>query len=212
MNLSDYSDLLPEVQRRLKAGCEPHIMLAALRHMGREFCERTSVWVQDLPTINLVAGQTEYSVISGDMPFEIAEITGWRTRTTEDIAAGRRGQTGRLEAIEYQPATFKATFASTPSAVAVTGGLIFAAKLLPGFNLNEIPQWIIRQWAFGLAAGAAWDISNSPSDPRCYDAEIAQAQRIQYEDAVVNAIDFVASKGKDVPIVMHKGFRMMGGS
>ena len=205
--LANYADLETQVRLRLKGNPESGVILEALRRIGNDFCSRSNIWNGDLPAINLVSGTKAYAIADLGASAEIHEISGVRTLTAAQVTAGDYGTPISLSAVQYDPASLTVTLPASPAS-SVTGGLIVKAVLVPTFDSNEIADWILRQWPYGLAAGAAAGVANEPSNIGSYDPKLAGSLTVEYDRAVAEATRFAVTRGRALGQVITRGFRL----
>ena len=147
-----YTDLVPRMLRDLN-NYSPASALFALQDAGREFCNRSEAWFEDLPSIDLVADQ-QYYALATDYVAEIKLIKSVRVLTSDDVTNELEGEI--VPPSHYRmdlPGRLKFLTGYAPSTT-VTGGLIVEVVLVPNMGTNELPEWIMSRWAEGIIGHA----------------------------------------------------------
>lgn len=154
--LSDYYDLLlPELP-----GCLPSMVDLQLREVAREFCEKTSIWREDLTAIDLVAGQAAYAVASPSVSamvrvvsLTVADVLLWKDRQVKE------GDDEPKYNPSEPPFTLSADLTTLTLATdevptaSLVGGLVITAALKPTAAAANLPDFLRSQWSDAIRAG-----------------------------------------------------------
>lgn len=208
MQLAAYRDLADEVLFRLPAPCADPFILNALRRAGVEFCKQSNVWYEKLPAIDLVADREAYTIATVGHQAQIKDIERVYIRNATEVTDGDDGTEQDLGGIVFDHRALTLTFSSAPASQSVTDGLLVYATLVPDFMADEIPAWILKQWPYAIAAGAAANIAGSRLTPQCYDPDLQAVQSAEFRLAIGEAQRYAETRGRRVGPMVHKGFRM----
>jgi hypothetical protein len=154
--LSDYYDLLlPELP-----GCLPSMVDLHLRDVAREFCEKTSIWREDLTAIDLAAEQAAYVVATPDLSamvrvlsVTVADVLLWKDRPVgecDDESKYRPDEPPFTLSADLTTLTLATDEVPTASLV---GGLVITAALKPTAVAATLPDFLLSQWSEAIRAG-----------------------------------------------------------
>lgn len=193
MQVVRYDQLAPQVLEGIPVSRSIPSIVRTLQTVAGSFCSDTEIWRHDLSAMNAVAGQKTYSM-----------SPGFSAAVKRVYSAKLSGFPLDLDKASFSPSTNVLTFDMAPSAVAVTGGLVFTVILTPSFKSNEIAEWIIDRWADGIIAGAIADICTRPGVT--FNEKIAAYNSMKYENAKAEAMRELLAEYKDGTIAIGKGW------
>jgi len=183
-NISNLFDLEDDVLFDLP-GCLSSTIQRALTRICRELIEKSKVWKEKLPLLDVVAQQTDYAI---NVPYnaviknlEDVRVIQASTQNFNDMLP--------LSQLYYDYILenilrFKST--SVAPRVAMVDGMQITALLVPSFNCTSIPTWIFERYAEGFIAGAKARLMLSPNKPYT-NLELAQVNEVKYNEYLTNA-------------------------
>jgi hypothetical protein len=198
-----YSDLIPMLLMRLPVAPDTAQMQLALSMAGRELCKRSSVWLEELPALNLVSGTDAYVL---DIPYDavVDKIAKICTRTAAQVTAGEDGGEADIAYVKYDAQTNTLTLAADANA-SVTSGLKVWAYLLPNLKSNELPEWIINKYGDGIVAGATWMLCRQGGKPWT-NAELAVDAKRDFSDACAAAWTANMDGNRNLSVMAQAGW------
>lgn len=152
LKIAKYTDLIPRMLRDL-TNYVPATTLFALQDAGREFCNRSECWFENLTAINIVADQQSYT-LTFNYPAQIKRIKSVHILTSTEVTNGDEGTL--IDPNLYSlvlPQTLKFNANHIPT-TAVTGGLVVEVVFTPDMGSNEIAEWVMSRWAEGIIGKA----------------------------------------------------------
>jgi len=185
LNVVKYADLVSRMARDIP-NFDHQDTLEALQDAGREFCNLSEAWYENLASINIVADQQSYT-LSTNYQARFKRIKAVHILSSTDVANGDEGQ---LMDVSYYklvlPKTLKFDVNHTPS-TAVTGGLVVEVVLVPNMASNELPAWVIDRWAEAIIGKAMYELLK-PQDQRKAALYLAQ-YNAKMNEAMVESMD-----------------------
>jgi hypothetical protein len=139
------------------------LMVQNLENASREFFARTAVWEEDLDAADLVAEQTDYSLITPH-DARIERLTAVRVNTTDGVAAGLPGTLVNERLYSFSPDEDGGTlsFDTAPQA-SVTEGLDAKVIYVPHMGPHaDLPQWLMNRYADAIVSGALARLKRLP--------------------------------------------------
>ena len=156
LNVVKYADLISRMARDIP-NFDYNDTLQALQDAGREFCNLSEAWFENLTSINIVADQQSYTLAT-DYPAHFKRVKSVHILSSTDVT---NGEEGRLMDSSYYklvlPATLKFQVNHTPS-TAVTGGLVVEVVFTPNMGANELPAWLMSRWGDGIIGKAMYEL------------------------------------------------------
>jgi hypothetical protein len=156
LNVVKYADLVSRMARDIP-NFDYQDTLEALRDAGREFCNTSEAWYENLTAIDIVADQQSYA-LSTDYPAHFKRVKSVHILSSTDVTNEAEGQL--MDASYYKlvlPATLKFKVNHTPS-TAVTGGLVVEVVFAPNMNSTELPAWFMSRWGEGIIGKAMYEL------------------------------------------------------
>jgi hypothetical protein len=163
LKIVKYTDLIPRMMRDLK-NYSREATVFALQDSGREFCNRSECWFENLTAIDIVANQQNYTM-SFDYPAQIKRIKSVHILSATEVTNGDEGTliAPNLYSLVL-PQTLKFKADHEPR-TAVTGGLVVEVVFTPDMGANEIAEWVVSRWSEGIIGKAMHGLLKV-SDPR----------------------------------------------
>ena len=173
--VSKYEDLYPFLSAEL-SNCTNPVMLQALQRAGREFCQRTEAWWEQLAPINLVADTVNYRIPS-TFDAEIPRIKEVRINTAASIANGDKGSLIDPYYYSFTPIRRRNELGtilaentltlddSLEPDEAVTSGLEVAVYLVPFLASQGADPAFLNKWAEAIVGRALALLLTSPKKP-----------------------------------------------
>jgi hypothetical protein len=156
LNVVKYADLVSRMARDIP-NFDYQDALHALQDAGREFCNLTEAWFENLASINIVADQHTYTLAT-DYPARFKRVKSIHILSSTDVTNGKEGQL--MDATYYKlvlPSTLKFAVNHTP-ATAVTGGLVVEVVFVPDMGSTELPAWLMSRWGDGIIGKAMYEL------------------------------------------------------
>lgn len=172
----EYSELVQGVAIHLSQ-CPERVIVDALRHVVRDFCKRTKVWVYENPNIEILEGQLSYALT---LPDQSAVFHVWGLN-------GRDGSYSQLQYVYLDSANL--AFTKQPSTSKVFKPLL---SLIPTVKSTEFPSHIHETYEEYLISGAVaylqmqpfrdWSLPNASQIHQSkYEFGIVEANRLRDE-------------------------------
>lgn len=185
MAANTYSDLYSRMVTEL-TGCSIPLILQTLQDIGRDFCSRTEAWIEDLPSIDLVADEDEYTVQSS-WNARIDRIREVRINTTEGVTAGNEGTLQEPDDYEFDgDHTLKLDDSIVPTS-AVTDGLDVQVAIVPNWDAQELDPAFLERWAEAIIFGAKAALMIMPNK-QWTNPQLAVFYSRKYEDQISSAV------------------------
>lgn len=147
--------------------------IRALREAAKRFCFETEAWKETLAAMSLVANQKLYTLAT-DWQAEIRRIHSVHTKTAAEVADGVSLGTEWDRANDtYTPATREYRFYSAPSTTAISNGLVFKIVLIPHFQTDELPEWLVSLYGDAFVFGAVEELCSHKGAGELYDPDTA---------------------------------------
>ena len=171
MNMVEYSELVNGVNIHIGA-CPEIVVIDALRHIVRDFCKRTKVWIYESPELITEEGKLSYELTLPDQS-RVFHLWG---------IDGRRGEYQALQDIYLSlPGTL--VFNKQPSTAKTFKPLV---SLVPTVKSISFPEHIREAYEEHLISGAVAYLQMQPfrdwSEPNA-----AQAHQNKYELGIMEA-------------------------
>lgn len=179
--------LVSSVTDKLPAAPLKGQVIRAIREAAKRFCFDTELWKEPLTAMDLVANQLTYTLAT-DWQAEIRRIFKVNIKTASQVSSGDLGTEHDTSPDTYTPATSEYRFASSPSGVSVTSGLVFTVVLVPNLQTDELPEWIIGLYGDAFVYGAVADLCMHKGAGPMFDPGTAQLYNRKYANVKSNAM------------------------
>lgn len=183
--LKSIRDYVPEVVSQVSGATDTEILFA-LRAAVRKFLQRTELWVEELPDVNLVAAQrTYYPVISYDA--DIARILWLKAKnaTSDDFELMDNINEERYDLVENNGIYFnEAVYAP---GYTVVSGMRIKAVLVPTIESLELPIKIANEYIETIIYGAKEILARTPNRPYT-DLKAESDNRFLYNSGLNSAL------------------------
>ena len=141
-------------------GATDTAILIALRRGARELCSRSQIWRVDLPDIDLVASQASYTLPSYGA--QIHRVLSVKLRSSGSASFDMTDPINPGSYIIKPGNTLLFSPSSSAPAWSLTAGMRVKAVLRPGYNDDEIPEWIVDRWGDAIAGYAKNFLASQP--------------------------------------------------
>ena len=177
-------------------GCEPGLILNALKEAGRDFCIQTEAWRVELAAMNVVASQVEYRpTVKQD-----AAIHRVYSIEIDDVAVNLA-----LVTLNADGRTITLDTSIEPQE-SITNGLIVSVVLRPYMSCAGYDEWFLDRYAETIKAGALSKLMLQPKKPWS-DPQRGMDYRMSYGNglALARRETIVGHRNVDVSLV-HNAF------
>ncbi len=173
--MREYADLYPYMLAALGA-CPERVAMQELRAAGRRFFDETEAWEEELPAMNIVADQTDYTLA---MPYDCL-IKRIVAVGVSDVA---------VDPDEYDLVGENTLRFATAYTSAATEALVVTLALVPFLETNEVADTQFERWGMrGIRTLALYNCLTLPApwrDDRRAGEAFAEYRRAKAE-AVLN--------------------------
>ena len=191
MQISRYQDIITKIAPWLP-GCGQNFILQQLREAGRVFCERSDAWEHDIPSIDLVEDQEDYTLVPS-WDARIQRILEIRINTEEGVTNGDEGAIQDQDSYDFSPPD-TLSFVSASSSD-VTDGLDVRVTLVPEPDSDDIDEWFLDRWEKGIRALALSEMLSMKNRPWS-DIPLSAKFLMDYRNALNKAKAEIARKYK----------------
>lgn len=167
----EYDELVNGVAIHL-SNCPERVVVDAIKHVVRDFCKKTKVWIHDHAELETEEGKLVYELT---LPEESTVFHLW----------GLHGRNGRYAALDnvYLNLPTSLVFTKQPSSAKTFKPLL---SLIPSVKSTEFPSHIREVYEEHLISGAITYLQMQPfrdwSQPNA-----AQVHQIKYEQGILEA-------------------------
>lgn len=188
------TELIPDVLDEVPGATDVEISLA-LRSTIRRFLDKTEMWQEELPDLDVIADQRTYMpTIPYDVNIKRILWMRVKTATTDDFDDLTDYPEDYYDLIEDNQIYFlKDDYAPD---TAVTDGIRIKAVLVPLMDSLDIPERIYNDWGDVFVAGAKAQLCRSPNKPYT-NPKIEADNRFAYNDGVTRALAEKARRNKN---------------
>jgi hypothetical protein len=162
-NIADLFDLADDVALDVP-GCLAPTIQRMLTRVCRDFLYKSKVWAEDLALIDVVARQTDYNL---KLPYSavIMNISSLKIRNdiTHDFETADEYPQAYYTYVPENILRFVSVNFAPQRAIAQ--GMKISVILVPKFNAQNIPNWLVERYAEGFVAGAKAELMMSPQKP-----------------------------------------------
>ena len=143
-------------------GCPTAVLTDAVLQAAEDFCERTWLWLEDLPPIQTVDGQTAYTVAAPTY----AAILAIKSLTIDGSTAPFTSSTRNRVTLVSDPGPDKA--------------LVAEAALKPSRTAKVLPDFLYVEWQDAIAAGARFKLLDMHG-AEWHQPQLADKYRLEFE-------------------------------
>lgn len=193
MGTATFDSFLTEVRPKVP-GCDLTTMYNALRLALQDFCERSTIWRQDLAAIDIAANTGSYFLTDPSNALIVQSIyvsyNGNRIYPTSTerldqlLPDWRQGVAGDPQWY-VSPAPNQVLFDRVPES-AITGGLWANVALKPSSAATVVDDTLYRSWREPVASGALARLLAIPDKPWA-NGNLARYHAAKFEAGVANA-------------------------